>query len=392
MGAFRFPEGDAAAARVLGIGKTLRKIGYDVHFAGWEERAREKDRCGEEGFSYQGFYYSSQNQFRLKKINPIFRLIKYLTIGVGTLGWLRQYLKTNSVDAVISYHGGAAYLLLLKFFCWKKNIKLIVDCTEWYDANSLPGGKWGVAALESEVRMRFINPSVGQLIVISEFLSNFYKNKKCRVLLMPPTVDLADSKWNVERRISTPELKLVYAGVPGKKDILSLVLLSLDTLREEGHQITIDLVGPSEEEVLACIDGDEKLLRRLQAQIIFHGRVDQSAVPLILKQADFSVLFRPRRRSSDAGFSTKLVESLAVGVPIIANVTGDIAIYIKDGREGVLVNDESGDSILAGIRRALDMKKRGLSEMHVAAKKCAEIYFNYDIYCSRLQEFIEDCR
>jgi len=43
-GAFKFPDGAAAAARVLGVGKALREIGYEVEFAGWEKEEREEDR------------------------------------------------------------------------------------------------------------------------------------------------------------------------------------------------------------------------------------------------------------------------------------------------------------------------------------------------------------
>jgi len=392
LGAFRFPEGDAAAARVLGIGKTLRQIGYDVDFAGWEERGRAQDKCGGERFSYQGFRYFSQNQFRLKKINPFFRLLKYLTMGVGALKWLQKHSKSNKVDAIISYHGGAAYLLLLKIFCWKNGIKLIVDCTEWYDGSALPGGKWGIAAIESEFRMRLLNPWIGQIISVSHFLSDFYKKKNCRTFLLPPTIDLRESKWISERRIAKLELGLVYAGVPGTKDILYSVLLCMDTLRTEGFRISLDLIGPTDEDILTCVNGDQKLLRRLRGQINLHGRIDQSRVPALLRQADFSVLFRPHRRSSNAGFSTKLVESLAAGVPVIANATGDIALYIKDKKEGILVADESYDSILAGLRYALSLDGNTLFEMREAAKQCAERNFHYEIYCDGLQKFMEDCR
>ncbi|CAN7218174.1 glycosyltransferase [Variovorax paradoxus] len=398
MGTFRFPEGDAAAARVLGIGKTLRQSGYEVHFAGWEENGRSEDRCDEGKFSYQGFYYSSQNQFRLKRLNPISRLLKYLTMGVGAIGWLRRYSDENKIDAVISYHGGVIYLSLLKFFCWKRNIKLIADCTEWYDPDSLPGGKWGIAAMESELRMRLINPWIGQIISISRLLRGVYERKGCHVLLVPPTVDLTDSKWVAEptqgerEKKIAPRLRLVYAGVPGKKDVLRAVLLSLDALCKEGFQISLDLVGPSEAEVLTTVNGDRELLHRLRGRVIFHGRIAQSKVPALLRQADFSILFRPQRRSSHAGFSTKLVESLAAGVPIIANSIGDVPVYINDGIEGILVIDEAYESVIAGLRRALALDGKKLFEMREAAKRCARQNFHYEVYRDDLRKFIEDCQ
>ena len=391
-GTFRFPEGDAAAARVLGIGKALRQGGYDVHFAGWEEDGRPEDKCGEGEFSYQGFSYSPQNQFRLRKLNPFSRLLKYLTMGAGAVRWLRRYSRVKRFDAVISYHGGVVYLLLLKFFCWRKKIKLIVDCTEWYDADSLPGGKWGVAAIDHELRMRVLNPWIGQIISIGRFLQEFYAVRDCRVFLLPPMVDLAESKWAAKKKIMAPGLRLVYAGIPGKKDTLHSVLLSLDVLHKEGHQVSLDLIGPTETEILSCVNNDIELLRRLRNRLNFHGRIAQSRVPALLQQADFSILFRPQRRSSNAGFSTKLVESLAAGVPVIANATGDIPAYIENGKEGILVDDETCDSIITGLRYALTIDKNRLSEMREAAQQCARRNFHYENYCDNLRGFVEGCQ
>lgn len=393
MGTFRFPEGDAAAARVLGIGKSLRQNGYEVHFAGWEEAGRQEDSCSEGRFSYQGFYYSSQNQFRSKKLNPILRLIKYLTMGVGAIGWLRRYSQANKIDAIISYHGGVIYLLFLKIFCWKAGVKLIADCTEWYDANSLPGGKWGIAAIENELRMRVLNPWIGQIISISRFLHEIYRARGCRVLILPPTVDLSDPKWISKKQTKTTQgLRLVYAGVPGKKDALHTVLLSLDTLCKEGFQISLDLIGPTEAEILMCANDDRELLCRLRGRLNFHGRIAQSMVPVLLQQADFSILFRPQRRSSHAGFSTKLVESLAAGVPVIANRTGDIAVYIENGKEGILIDDETYDSVIFGLRCALTLDKKKLSEMRESARQCARRNFHYEAYSDDLRKFVESCR
>lgn len=390
-GAFRFPEGDAAAARVLGLGKALRKNNYEVQFAGWEEGGRLGDKGNEGGFVYQGFRYFPQNQFRTQPLNPIFRLAKYLLMGVGVVRWLWRYSRERNIHAIISYHGGVIYLLLLRLFCWHKKVKLAIDCTEWYEASSLPGGRWGVAAIDSELRMRFVNPWIGQVIAISRYLDEYYKARNCRVIRLPPMVDLGDRKWMAEKTTAPQGLRLAYAGVPGKKDVLYSVMLCLDVLRAEGHLVSLDLIGPSEAEIFACVDGDDDLIDRLRKCLIFHGRIPQSQVPSILKQADFSILFRPQRRSSDAGFSTKLVESLAVGVPVIANPTGDIGAYVRDGREGIIVADERFDPVLAGLRRAIALTPGQLADMSNAAEECARHNFHYEVHCADLKKFMESC-
>lgn len=390
LGAFRFPNGDAAAARVLGVGKALRSEGYKVAYAGWEQSERPEDSDGNGGFSYEGFSYCSQGEFRTRQLPPVRRLLGYLFAGSNTLKWLKS-IRTENVRAIITYHGGSLFLLRLALFCRLRGIKLIADCTEWYDPEGLVGGRFGIAHLDNEFRMRFVNRLIGRLIVISHFLQDYYSARSCQVVRVPPTIDLGDQKWQVTvEKNSRAVLSLVYAGVPGKKDLLSSALYGIRHLKNEGISIVLNLLGPSRADLLSCVEGDERLLDDLEGALVFHGRVEQEMVPRIVAQSDFSILLRPVKRVSSAGFSTKLVESLAAGVPVIANCTGDINQYIKDGREGILLAGTAVEDFLAGVRRALAMSELELNEMKHAAKKCAENSFSYSQYSILLADFFSD--
>jgi hypothetical protein len=111
-GSFRFPDGDAGAARVLGIGKSRRAAGHEVIFAGWEGRGRHQD-LRKNGYVYQDFSYIPQGD-----------------------------LPTTSR---------------------RSGIRLIVDCTEWYASQNLSGGKFGVPFLDNELRMRRLNVTVNRV-------------------------------------------------------------------------------------------------------------------------------------------------------------------------------------------------------------------------------------
>lgn len=388
LGAFRFPNGDAAAARVLGVGKALRSAGYKVAFAGWEQSERAQDSDGNGGFSYEGFSYCSQDEFRTGQLSPIRRVLRYLLAGSNTLKWLKV-IDTESVCAIVSYHGGSFFLLRLALFCRLRGIKLITDCTEWYDPEGLIGGRFGIVHLDNEFRMRFVNRLIGRLIVISHFLEDYYSARSCQIVRVPPTIDLSEQKWPVmvERRAGAV-LSLVYAGVPGKKDLLSSALYGIRFLKDEGVSIVLNLLGPSRADVLACVEGDVHLLDDLQGELVFHGRVTQEMVPRVVAQSDFSILLRPVKRVSSAGFSTKLVESLAAGVPVIANRTGDIDRYVNDGQEGILLADTTVEAFVASVRRILAMPESELLRMRHAARSCAERSFVYGEYSEALANFV----
>lgn len=392
VGAFRFPTGDAAAARVLGIAKSLRSAGCEVIFGGWERGPRPTDDNGRGGFEYEGFQYVSQDEFRSGQLSALKRLMRYFLAGSNTLRWIKS-MPRGSFQTVIAYHGGSLFLLRLSLLCRLRGLRLIADCTEWYDAEGLVGGRFGVAHLDSEFRMRFVNRLIGQLIVISHFLRDYYQRRGCDVIRIPPTIDLREPKWQgVERKARGGALRLIYAGVPGKKDLLASALYGLRTLKNEGAVVVLELLGPSREDLLLCLDGDQALIDDLCDVLVFHGRVPQETVPALVSRADFSILLRPVKRVSAAGFSTKLVESLAAGVPVMANRTGDIDRYVEDGRQGILLQGVTEGDFVAGVRRALALPTSELSAMRAYALECAEAFFDCEQYSASLGQFVSGRR
>lgn len=389
-GSFRFPDGDAAAARVLGIGQALQAAGYMVEFAGWEEKERHADLQPDGKHLYQGFHYTSQGDLRHTVLPPIKRLIRYLFAGTNTLSWLRTNSLTD-VKAIIAYHGGSMFLLRLLWLCKRRKIPLLFDCTEWYNNKTLPGGRFGLAAVDNEFRMRILNPIIAQGIVISSYLEDYYKRKKCKILRVPPLINTLDNRWQVHNEVAkySDKLKIVYAGTPGKKDLLGVGLRAIDTLNRQGAMIELHIIGPSLEAVARCIDDDWDLLGSLGPALHIHGRVSQSEVPRLIAAADFSMLLRPQLRYAQAGFSTKLVESLAAGVPVIANKTSDIHRFIRDGIEGILLEDHSEAAFMSGLKRAMALSPDMRALMRRNARLQAGTHFDFRNHVDNLSRFMQ---
>ena len=390
-GAFRFPDGDAAAARVLGVGKALRDAGYEVVFAGWEEHEREQDRRPDGRYAYEGFHYKSQADLRSKPLSPIKRLIRYLYAGENTLNWLSSY-QLDDVAAIIVYHGGSLFLSRMALFCKARGIKLIVDCTEWFDPAHLVGGRFGLIRIDEEIRMRYQNVKIGKVLAVSSYLERYYLQRGCDVLRVPPLIDLTEPKWSFPDNIAPSgqnKLKLAYAGTPGKKDLLGNVLRGLSILKRDGIEVELNLFGPSRQAAAECLGADAYVLGELGDTVIFHGRIPQSEVPSSVAANDFSVLLRPIARYAQAGFSTKLVESLAAGVPVLANVTSDIAEFVRDGKEGFLLPDHSPSSFAAGVKRALALSKEQKETMRRSARLRAKSSFDYREYVEPLGAFFK---
>ncbi len=392
VGGFRFPDGDAAAARVLGIGKALRAAGYDVTFAGWEQHPREGDKTVAGSYAFDGFPYVSQNEFRQSNLAPVARLIRYMSSGSTTLRWL-QAQGLHPGDVVVAYGGHSVFVSRLSSLCRARGVHLICDCTEWYEPSHLVGGKWGLVRWDEEFRMRVVHPRVGRMIVISSYLEKFYRASGTGVICVPPLVDMADPKWPTAVRAErTGPLRLGYAGVPGKKDLLASVLRALVLLRAQAVRVDLDLFGPSRDAVATCLNGETSVLDELGDAVQFHGRIPQDQVPTRLGGVDFTVILRPTARYSEAGFPTKLVESLASGVPVITTPTSDIATFVKHGKEGILLDGHSPAAVARGIQEILRMPRKAWLRMGAAGRARALDAFDYHSYVDILGRFLSEGR
>lgn len=381
-GAFRFPEGDAAAARVLGVGKTLRDMGYSVEFAGWEESERQADLGADGIYRHQGFPYRSMGDLRRGDLPPVKRLFRFLTAGQRTLDWLGQ-ADLGGVSSIIAYHGGVYFLTKLSRFCRKRRIRLLFDCTEWYDPGSVVGGPFGPVALDSELRMRLIYPRIGKGIVVSSFLRDHYRARGCDVALVPPTIDLSDPKWSVRKKGQPeppPPLRIVYAGIPGKKDDLLNAMSGLANLRSMGIAVELELLGPGEAQVRELLASRPGLPAEVWEMIRVRGLIPQNQVPARVAKAHYSLLMRPNKRYADAGFSTKFVESLAAGVPVMATATSDIGRLVTHGVQGFVLRDSSADAFVTAVLEARRITDGQHDEMRAAARTLASSHFNYQAY------------
>ena len=112
-------------------------------------------------------------------------------------------------------------------------------------------------------------------------------------------------------------------------------------------------------------------------------------LPNLIAEADFTVLMRPNKRYTNAGFPTKLVESLASGVPVIANLTSDIGWAVRDGREGLKVDDYSAASLAATLSRAAALEPDRRAAMRAAAEARVREVFDFRRYAKLLGDLVE---
>ena len=100
-------------------------------------------------------------------------------------------------------------------------------------------------------------------------------------------------------------------------------------------------------------------------------------------EADFQLFIRPNRRSSNAGFPTKMGESMAVGTPVITNNTGDIELYLTDSENGYMLRGNGIEAVRTVLDQILKLCVEDYVEMRKRARITAEQVFDYHkyVYC-----------
>lgn len=396
VGTFLFPEGDAGAARVLGIGKALRECGHEVVFLGIEktEYWPDNEKCRASGNI--SFYQDFKFRFPGPTETDIWEKLKrQFSIFSGT-SIISRLKKEESVDdihfnAVIAYQAPSILIVRLKYWCKIRCIPLICDAVEWYDAKQLFGGRASPFYWDSELSMRCFHKMSDGVIAISELLADYYRRSGNTAIRIPPLVDAivgCKRGQQLDQTTDNKRLLLVYAGIPGKKDLLGNVLRGVLRLREKGYNVAIKLIGVSREQVLSCLNGDKRILESLGNGLVLLPRIPRSEVQSELANADFMPLLRPQKRYANAGFPTKIVESLAAGVPVIANLTSDLGKYLQEGRNAFIAHGPTVEDFVDAVERAL-AKRLHWGAMRDAAKQCVEDYFDYRAYGNQLNIFLE---
>lgn len=315
IGGFHLPDKNAAAQRVVANAKLFREIGYETVFLSYSQNVEKPNFTKYFGFDC---FECPANEWNAARID-IDRVIEVAGYISGLVG-------------IIAYNYPAFGLSKIQKFCNSKKIKCIGDITEWYSAADVSALKKLPKAFDTFWRMHRLNKRCDALIVISDYLEQYYIGMK--LLKLPPLVDPLDKKWPKSCN-KTKQLSIVYAGKPSRtKERLDLICEAVLKLPDE-IPITLNVIGitaPQYEEIYRSQILPEQ-------RINFLGQLSHENAIKQVSNSTYAVIVRDDNRVTRAGFPTKFAESITSGTPVIANDNSDIRKYIEDFECGWLVDE-----------------------------------------------------
>lgn len=165
----------------------------------------------------------------------------------------------------------------------------------------------------------------------------------------------------------TDEFTISYVGTIGRAHGLSVVLEAAQSVN--GVQFLIVGDGAEREELESRVNGIQN--------VIFTGRRPKQEVPSILNQSDVALVHLKPRDIFETVIPSKLLESMAAGLPIILGVKGEAERILTESDAGIVI--EPGDSAqLANAIMFLRNNQEIRERCSTSGREYVVQHFNWD--------------
>jgi glycosyltransferase involved in cell wall biosynthesis len=312
----------------------------------------------------------------------------------NTLGIFKTFFtllfeeKDNKTDVII-YYATSTFSALLLFVV--SRIRRIIFLKE---ESELPH----VYLIKNHYIRNFLFKQIHYLLfdgflLMTKRLEKYFKeenNLSTPCIHIPMTVDF-DRFNNIEKK---GEIKkyIAYCGtLNNAKDGVDILINAFGQVAKDFPELYLYLIGECVSKEVCQSYTSIIETQQLTEKVIFTGRVNKDAIPVLLCNATILALARPSSLQAEGGFPTKLGEYLATGIPTIVSRVGEIPDYFTDEVDIFMVEPGSVESLTNKIKEIL---KNYNFAMEVAGrgKAIALDHFNYNIQIDKLINFIKSLK
>lgn len=389
IGNFSFPYGNAAGIRVLGNGYLFRELGYEVIYIGLDKSLSKDSKLKNTRNYYDNFRYYN------------------LSYPFGITGWLTYKVRYDEVvkliadenfHAVISYGSPALSFFnnLLRKWCNNNSAYYLTDCVDLLPSSNGSLLHRAIKSFDEYYQKQILNGKADGVIAISSYISNYYKDKKRKTVVIPPLVNT--NRFEDLRFLGKKNqiIQLIYVGVPfaidgrkvkknSYKDRLDIAVEALASLTN--YDFVFNIYGLTKAQYLSVITWHTDILKKLGNKVKFHGKIDNKDALVKIAESDFTILLRDVNEMTTAGFPTKFVETISCGTPIITTKTSDLEKYVKAGKNGYFVSIDNSNTLQIQLAEVLSLNNSEIENMKLYCNESK--LFSYERYKERFGLFME---
>lgn len=329
--------GNAALRRAYGLIDLLPKNNVDIKLIGYSKRGNvivEPTVC-----KLYNILYSSKLD--------IYFAFKEMKFVLDSLDLIEG-------DCLILYNPPAYLLFKITKYSKKKNMRLIVDITEYYSYSFN-----FIKSIDTFIRMEVLLRFYKKIICVSKYLADKYSKGSNSVEVIP-TISGNFNNHGVTKKLCCYENYIFcFAGtISYTKERVDWAIKSFRNLYVNKciSNFFIKIIGCSREDFLKVYPNVGRDLDLLNEKVIFLGRVTNERVKQELVNSHYSLVVRDKNKITQAGSPTKLFESLECGTPAIATPVGDVG-YFFSAPECFISQEVSQNSIELLIESVLKMTR-----------------------------------
>ena len=364
----------AAENRFIGIVKGLKNAGLEFKIVFIRPTA-ELDRnpvFKEFNVRYLWKNVRCQNKY----IRLLYHVVYYFFIRRFSF---KKFCKSlNQGDIIVSFDGARYIHSLLKV----KGVKVYIESTEHPEAIGRVKGKRSMAQYQDDCKR------LEGVFVISTSLKRYYESigvSPERIHIVNMTVD--SSRFKNLHKQPNKERYIAYCGsVFNNKDGVDNLIRSFINVAKRIPDVKLYIIGshPSDSSENARLIHDGGIDDR----VVFTGKVDSSAMPQLLVNAEICALARPDSLQAQNGFPTKLGEYLLSKNPVVVTRVGDIPLFLEDGISALLCEERNVDDFSEKLCWALEHKEEA-KRIGSNGEKVALHFFNSDIESLKIYNVIQ---
>ena len=295
-------------------------------------------------------------------------------------------------DVVICYTDNFFFLRKICENAKKHGIKVINCVTEWHTAVQFKYGYLDIFNFWYYCLAFYRGMGLsGKVIVISKKLEEYFKQKGCRVLLMPPLIDCSMAA-TADIKKTCDKTRFIYSGSFKNKDSMRVILESFASLPAEMQEdIEFHITGYSYDKLYEMSKVSPETWEAVEKLLVVHTWMEYNELIELYGQMDFLLIARETNRATLSNFPSKVPEMMAYGIIPVMTRVGDLPnLYLENGIDSILFEQCTVESCRGAIIQAVRSDETERKQMRDNARKTVKENFAYENWADSIYDFV--CR
>ena len=242
---------------------------------------------------------------------------------------------------------------------------------------------------DKELLYRVVVDKRSRVIAISSYLRDYFVSKGCRVVQIPIIYNPSATEQKIDvSGVREERLRLIYAGSHLRMDNISLILEALSLLADdEKSKVQFTIFGIAAESLRRSVP--EVVYESAKSMLRTMGRRPNSEVVAAYADSDFTIMLRdPSLRVNRAGFPSKVVESMRMGVPVMCNYSSDLDLYLRHAENSIIIEELNAQKLCEVFRCAINLSKQERINLRMNAAETIATRLTYRQFVDELKYII----